>query len=114
MNVRAMTASARGAVAEPGRQVAQKAGLNRRMLDVAPGEIRRQLTYKAGWTGRIVIAIPPAYTSQDCSACGMRGHVARGERMFACDARGDEMDRDTNAARNIRAGDQRLRPPDRR
>jgi putative transposase len=102
LNVRAMTASARGTVEAPGRRVAQKAGLNRRMRDVSPGEIRRQLTYKAGWTGRILIAVSPAYTSQDCSGCGTRGHVARGERRFACNVCGAEIDRDTNAARNIR------------
>lgn len=103
LHVRAMTASARGTAEAPGRQVAQKAGLNRRMLDVAPGEIRRQIEYKASWTGRVLIAVPPAYTSQDCSACGERGHIARSERTFACDACGARSDRDTNAARNILA-----------
>lgn len=102
LNVRAMTASARGTAEAPGRQIAQKAGLNRRMLDVSPGEIRRQLTYKAGWAGRVIVAIPPAYTSQECSSCGARGHIARGERQFACERCGAELDRDTNAARNIR------------
>ncbi len=103
LHVQAMTASARGTAEEPGRNVRQKAGLNRRMLDIAPGEIRRQLEYKAGWSGRIVIAVPAAYTSQDCSACGTRGHVARGEQTFACETCGAVIDRDTNAARNIRA-----------
>jgi putative transposase len=103
LHVRAMTASARGTVEDPGRNVRQKAGLNRRMLDVAPGELQRQLDYKAAWSGRVVIAVPAAYTSQDCSACGARGHVARGERTFACEACGANIDRDTNAARNIRA-----------
>lgn len=103
LRVRAMTASARGTAEDPGRNVCQKAGLNRRILDVAPGEIRRQLEYKAAWIGRVVIAVNPAYTSQDCSACGARGHIERGERTFTCEACGAEIDRDTNAARNIRA-----------
>ena len=30
---------------------AAKAGLNRSILDIAPGELRRQLTYKMGWHG---------------------------------------------------------------
>lgn len=59
LRVRNMTRSARGTVQEPGRQVAQKAGLNRRMLDVAPAEFRRQLEYKGSWNGCAVIAIPP-------------------------------------------------------
>ncbi|MEV7617522.1 hypothetical protein [Streptomyces sp. NPDC089799] len=29
----------------------QKAGLNRAVLDAAPGELRRQLTYKTSWYG---------------------------------------------------------------
>ncbi|WP_449410656.1 RNA-guided endonuclease InsQ/TnpB family protein [Methylobacterium komagatae] len=103
LHVRAMTASARGTAEDPGRNVRQKAGLNRRMLDVAPGEIRRQLEYKAAWTGRVVIAVPAAYTSQDCSGCEARGHIERGERMFVCETCGAVIDRDTNAARNIRA-----------
>jgi putative transposase len=103
LHVRAMTASAHGTADDPGRNVRQKAGLNRRMLDIAPSEIRRQLEYKAVWTGRMVIAVPAAYTSQDCSECGERGHVERGERTFVCDTCDGEIDRDTNAARNIRA-----------
>lgn len=101
LQVRNMTASARGSVEEPGRQVAQKAGLNRRMLDVAPGEVRRQLEYKGLWYGPVVIAVPPAYTSQDCSACGTRNCVPRDARVIECLACGSVMCRDTNAARNI-------------
>src|SRR5690606_30147589 len=43
LNVAGMTRSARGTVAEPGRNVRAKARLNRAILDVAPGELRRQL-----------------------------------------------------------------------
>jgi putative transposase len=103
LHVRAMTASAHGTAEDPGRNVRQKAGLNRRILDVAPGEIRRQLSYKAAWSGRIIITVPAAHTSQDCSACGARGYIAGGERTFACEKCGLIIDRDTNAARNIRA-----------
>ncbi len=101
LRVRNMTRSARGTVQEPGRQVAQKAGLNRRMLDVAPAEFRRQLEYKGRWYGCVVIAIPPSYTSQDCSVCGSRNRIGRDQRLFHCDVCGIEMCRDTNAARNI-------------
>ena len=101
LRVRNMTRSARGTVQEPGRQVAQKAGLNRRMLDVAPGEFRRQLEYKGSWNGCAIIPVPPHYTSQDCSVCGTRNRVGRDERLFRCITCGTEMCRDTNAARNI-------------
>lgn len=44
LNVAGMTRSARGTPTAPGTRVRQKAGLNRAILDVAPGELRRQLT----------------------------------------------------------------------
>ncbi|MFE2971878.1 RNA-guided endonuclease InsQ/TnpB family protein [Streptomyces sp. NPDC059340] len=50
LNVAGMTRTARGTVDKPGRRVKQKAGLNRAILDAAPGELRRQLAYKTSWT----------------------------------------------------------------
>ena len=44
-----MTASAKGTREEPGRNVTQKAGLNRTILDKSWGELRRQLAYKLAW-----------------------------------------------------------------
>ena len=79
---RAMTRSARGTAEKPGKPVAQKAGLNRRMLDAAPGEVRRQLQYKGVWYGGAVIAAPPSYTTQDGSRCGERNGVGRGDRVL--------------------------------
>jgi putative transposase len=102
LKVRNMVASARGTVESPGRNVRQKAGLNRSLLDVAPAEIRRMLAYKAAWFGGRVIAVPPAYTSQSCNTCG---HVDRGNRLsqarFVCLACGHVANADVNAARNI-------------
>jgi putative transposase len=72
LHVDAMTASARGTVEKPGRRVAQKAGLNRVVLGVGFGEIRRQLTYKAQWYGRRLTVVPAPGTSQTCSKCGYR------------------------------------------
>ena len=46
-----MTASARGTVEEPGRRVAQKAGLNRAILDATPGSFLSMLRYKAEEAG---------------------------------------------------------------
>ncbi len=101
LQVRNMTRSAKGTEQVPGKQVAQKAGLNRRMLDVAPGEVRRQIEYKGRWHGTVVEAVPPANTTQDCSVCGTRNRVARGDRLLSCEACGSILCRDTNAARNI-------------
>ena len=102
LKVAAMTASARGTMEAPGRNVRQKAGLNRSMLDVAPGTIRRLLEYKAAWHGSRVIVVDPAYTSQACSACGAVDAASRISRsQFVCTGCGTIADADVNAAQNI-------------
>lgn len=102
LQVKNMTASAAGSVEEPGRNVRAKAGLNRSMLDIAPGQIRQMLTYKADWYGSSLVAVPPAYTSQTCSVCG---HVHKDNRRsqsdFCCLACGHAENADVNAAKNI-------------
>jgi putative transposase len=97
-----MTRSARGTREEPGRNVRQKAGLNRGILGSGWGLLVRRLEDKAA--GRVE-KISPAYTSQRCSACG---HIAAGSRqsqaLFRCVACGFAWNADVNAARNIAAG----------
>ena len=87
---------------EPGRNVAQKAGLNRSMLDVAPGETRAQIEYKMRRSGGGVHYVNPAYTSQRCHECG---HVDAGNRPtrndFLCLSCGHAACADHNASRNI-------------
>ncbi|MGN7187544.1 RNA-guided endonuclease InsQ/TnpB family protein [Microbacterium enclense] len=101
--VESMTRSAKGTLDSPGRNVRQKAGLNRALLDASFGELRRKLEYKSMWRGGAVIAVPAAYTSQTCNACG---HTAPENRetqaAFRCTACGHAANADTNAARNIR------------
>ena len=70
LNITDMTRSARGTVQAPGRNVRQKAGLNRGILASGWGLLVRRLEDKA--PGRVE-KVSPAYTSQRCSACG---HVA--------------------------------------
>jgi putative transposase len=102
LKVKNMSASARGTVEQPGRQVRQKAGLNRAILDQCWGETRRQLAYKTAWNGGTLIAIDPRYTSQTCPACG---HVAPDNResqaVFRCVTCGHQAHADVNAATNI-------------
>lgn len=103
LRVRNMTASARGTVEEPGKNVAQKAGLNRAILDVAPGAIRVRLGQKLAAAGGVQLLVPAAHTSQRCNACG---HINAGNRpsrdVFRCLACGHEADADANASCNIR------------
>jgi hypothetical protein len=99
-----MTASAKGDAADPGKRVAQKSGLNRSILDVGMGDLRRQLDYKARRTGAVLVAVHPAYTSQTCSECGCVDKANRPDQAtFHCIACGHTANADANAARNIRA-----------
>jgi len=61
------------------------------------------LDYLAHVYGKVVVAVPPAYTSQDCSGCGECVKKALSERTHACPRCGTVLDRDHNAARNILA-----------
>ncbi len=69
---------------------------------------RTILEAKAACAGRQVIAVPPQYTSQDCSACGERVPKSLSVRTHICPSRGLVMDRDENAARNIQWAGQAL------
>ncbi|WP_432870374.1 RNA-guided endonuclease InsQ/TnpB family protein [Microbispora rosea] len=101
-----MTRSASGTIETPGRNVAQKSGLNRSILDAGWGVFLRVLAYKAESAGRELIAVNPANTSRTCSRCG---HCAKDNRRtqaeFACKACGHTAHADVNAAKNVlRAG----------
>ncbi|MFE2495561.1 transposase [Streptomyces scopuliridis] len=58
LRVKNMTRSAKGTVETPGRNVRQKAGLNRAILDSTPGERRRQLEYKTRMYGSVLVVVP--------------------------------------------------------
>jgi putative transposase len=97
-----MTRSARGTAQVPGRNVRQKAALNREIMRSGWGLLVRRLEDKA--PGRIE-KIHPAYTSQRCSACGHAAAESRqSQALFACVACNFACNADVNAARNIAAG----------
>jgi putative transposase len=106
LNVKKMTRSAKGTREEPGKDVKVKALFNRSILDAAPGTLRTQLTYKTAQYGtRFSIAPIDLPSSQTCSKCGWRDTSIRLEqRTFRCGniACGKKIDREVNAARNIR------------
>jgi putative transposase len=97
-----MTRSARGTPQEPGRNVSQKAGLNRGILRSGWGLLVRRLEEKAPAR---VQKIRPAFTSQRCSACGQVDPKSReSQAVFLCTACGYACHADVNAASNIAAG----------
>jgi IS605 OrfB family transposase len=102
LRVANMTRSARGTLAEPGRNVGQKAGLNRSILNAGWSLFAARLGQKAG--GRVE-KVNPAYTSQRCSACGHVDAKSRqSQAAFACTACAYVGNADLNAAINIAAG----------
>ncbi len=110
--VKNMVRSARGTVEAPGKNVAQKRGLNRSISSQAWALFRKRLCDKAanavdtdGATSPVeLVAVNPAYTSQRCSACG---HTTKENResqaVFCCRSCGFSANADVNAAINIRA-----------
>ena len=103
--VKGMTSGAQGTKEAPGKQVAQKSGLNRSILDVSFGEIVRQLEYKADWYGRTLIKVDRFFPSSKlCSDCGHKLDELRlDSREWTCPKCGAVHDRDINAAINIQA-----------
>ena len=110
LNIRGMTASARGTVEKPGKNVRAKAGLNRSILEGSPYEFRRQLEYKARRYGSKTILVDRFYASSKiCSHCGKKKQdLTLKDRFFHCPHCGFEIDRDLNAALNIKAEAERL------
>jgi len=99
LKVKNMTASPKGTIEYPGKNVKQKVALNRAMLDTAFGGLRRNLEYKCGR----LIEVNPAYTSQTCSKCGYTDKENRKtQARFQCVSCGFASNADTNAAINIR------------
>src|SRR5581483_1579100 len=67
------------------------------------------LAAKAAYAGRRVVAVPPAYTSQTCSGCGVIVHKGLSVRWHSCPDCGTSLHRDHNAAKNIERLGQSLR-----
>ena len=89
------------------RNMVRNRHLAKSILDAGWGYLARHLTSKAASAGRAVRLVDPAYTSQDCSACGRRfAGLTLKDRWVRCPACGLSLDKDHNAAITIlrRAG----------
>jgi putative transposase len=75
--------------------------LAKSISDASWAQFRAILSFKAVCAGRSVVAVPPAYTSQDCSGCGERVRKSLSVRTHVCPRCGLVLDRDENAALNI-------------
>lgn len=99
-----MVKSARGTTEEPGKNVAQKSGLNRSISQEAWGRTVTQLAYKTARQGGTLHKVPAPNTSRRCCACGFITPGSREDQAtFVCrnpDC-GWEGNADHNAARNV-------------
>ena len=87
---------------------AQKAGLNKAILSSCWGAIALQVKYKAlkraaDPTGQaLVVFVPPAYSSQECSRCAHTQAENRRSQRFFCQRCGHRAHADTNASQVIK------------
>lgn len=102
LQVTNMSKSAKGDVEQHGKNVKQKSGLNRMILDQSWFEFRRQLDYKLLWNGGHLVAVPPQNTSRTCPCCG---HTTKDNRqtqaVFECVECGYTENADVVGAINI-------------
>jgi putative transposase len=87
-----------------------KAGLNKALLDVAPAEFRRQLTYKLEWHGGTLVVADRFFpSSKTCSRCqAVKAKLPLRERTYRCEKCNLVIDRDLNAALNLAAYGRRV------
>jgi putative transposase len=95
------------------RNLVRNHHLAKSISDAGWAAFRTILEAKAACAGRQVIAIPPAYTSQDCSGvladgsrCTQRVAKSLSVRTHVCPSCGLVLDRDLNAAQTIRRAGQ--------
>jgi len=78
--------------------------------DAGWGTFKNMLTYKCERNGGILVKVKPHYTSQSCSSCGETVQKALSIRTHICKQCGAILDRDHNAAKNIKnAGLQQIK-----
>jgi putative transposase len=84
-------------------RAAQKAGLNKAILNVGWGDFRTLIEYKLRERNKFLATVSPEYTSQECSKCA---HVDAGNRRtqehFQCLQCGHTDNADTNASKIIK------------
>ncbi len=102
LSVKNMTKSAKGTMENPGRNVKQKSGLNKSILNQGWSMFFRFLEYKLQRQGGSLIRVNPQYTSQTCPVCR---HVSRDNRksqtVFVCEKCGYTANADLVASINI-------------
>jgi putative transposase len=76
--------------------------VNRKIADSSWFTARSYLKYKAERAGITYREVDPSYTSQTCSSCGYKQKMPLYKREFRCPVCGVSINRDINAAINIK------------
>ena len=93
-----MTRSVKGSAEDPGRNVRQKTGLSRTILDTGWASLRQMLEYRSGR----VIAVLPHHTSRTCHASGAFDAASRRSQIeFRFVACGHSASADLNMASSM-------------
>ena len=77
--------------------------MNRSISDVSWFEFGRQLEYKSVWNSKHFVKVDRYFAStQLCSKCGSKAHLSLKDRIYFCPNCKAILDRDYNAALNLR------------
>ncbi len=85
------------------RNMVKNHKLAKSISDASWSMFRDWIEYFGKVFGKVTVAVPPQYTSQNCSTCGTVVQKSLSERTHRCRACGTVLDRDHNAALNILA-----------
>ena len=85
------------------RNMVKNHKLAKSISDASWSMFRDWIEYFGKVFGKVTVAVPPQYTSQNCSTCGTVVQKSLSERTHQCRACGTVLDRDHNAALNILA-----------
>ncbi|MHB8320244.1 MAG: zinc ribbon domain-containing protein [Acidimicrobiales bacterium] len=103
LHIKSMTESAKGTVKAPGRNVRQKAGLNRAILNKGWYALEHRTGEKQLRHGHSHLVVRAAGTSITCVDCGHLDKDSRvSQSMFICTNCGYQANADLNAADEIR------------
>ncbi|MFN9240129.1 MAG: RNA-guided endonuclease InsQ/TnpB family protein, partial [Pseudanabaena sp.] len=85
------------------RNMVKNHKLAKSISDASWSMFRDWVAYFGKVFGKVTVAVPPQYTSQNCSNCGKQVVKTLSQRTHHCGHCGTVLDRDHNAALNILA-----------
>ena len=102
LNSKIMTKSSKGTLEKHGKNVKQKSGLNKAILNTSFYQLISQLDYKTMLNGKLFVKVPPQYTSKTCSKCGtINNNLKLSDRIFVCPTCEHTEQRDIQSSHNI-------------